>query len=277
MSGRRASRGFTLIELLVVISIIAVLISILLPALGRARDHAKMVICRTRLVELYRGHALYADENRGFFPHYDKWLWPGWAEVQGEDQPDSVRWVENGQIFKYLKNREVYFCPKDNKDRVRNTWAIGSGGQMGEEPIHSFVRLYDPHYRGEGNFPAENPDYIEPAWLRSGVFTPPLGNRHHQDLNWHPWVKGTPVAQYIVLMYEEHQGIGINAPYQLNDGWSSPEWGDLMSTRHDNQGHFLFWDGHIELGDSNRFNRWPADGYARAIVLGGAKPPIPLH
>jgi len=57
-------RAFTLIELLIVISIIALLVSILIPALSAARRSAKAVICLTRLRTAGQGLTLYANENR---------------------------------------------------------------------------------------------------------------------------------------------------------------------------------------------------------------------
>jgi prepilin-type N-terminal cleavage/methylation domain-containing protein len=59
--------GFTLIELLVVVAIIAVLIAILLPSLGRARDNAKTVRCQSNLSQLYKAINLYATENDDYF------------------------------------------------------------------------------------------------------------------------------------------------------------------------------------------------------------------
>ncbi len=58
-------RGFTLIELLVVVAIIALLIAILLPSLGRARDTAKTVRCASNLKQLYTGITLYEAQNDG--------------------------------------------------------------------------------------------------------------------------------------------------------------------------------------------------------------------
>ena len=55
-------RGFTIVELLVVVSIIALLIGILLPAIGKARDQAKLTISQANLRNLATAHANYAAE-----------------------------------------------------------------------------------------------------------------------------------------------------------------------------------------------------------------------
>ena len=61
-------RGFTLIELLVVVAIIALLISILLPSLNRAREQAKQVVCMTQLKQIHLATELYVTENDGWYP-----------------------------------------------------------------------------------------------------------------------------------------------------------------------------------------------------------------
>lgn len=69
-------RGFTLVELLVVIGIIAVLISILLPSLAKAREQANLVKCMSNLRQVSMAMLLYANDNHNY-------LWPG--ETPGWD------------------------------------------------------------------------------------------------------------------------------------------------------------------------------------------------
>lgn len=88
----RASRGFTLIELLVVVAIIAVLISILLPALGLAKKQAKQLLCNTNLRSMGQAMMLYADENDGVVVR---------AELESNQSEDYVHYSQT--LLKYLE------------------------------------------------------------------------------------------------------------------------------------------------------------------------------
>jgi len=65
---RQRRHGFTLVELLVVIGIIALLISILMPALNTARAQARLVQCQSNFKQIYNAVAMYANGNQGFLP-----------------------------------------------------------------------------------------------------------------------------------------------------------------------------------------------------------------
>ncbi len=103
-SGRaRCSRknfGFTLIELLVVISIIALLLSILMPSLGRAKRMAKNVVCLTNLKQWGLIWSMYTNDHNDRFPE-------GWVG----DVEESTFWPEALRPY-YDKQKDIGLCPE---------------------------------------------------------------------------------------------------------------------------------------------------------------------
>ena len=109
---------FTLIELLVVVAIIGILASMLLPALGSARNKAKKASCINNLKQLGYVTQLYFDDNEGEFPwrnpnagyraSYDDFL-------AGYDTPESLSWADiskNGLSEADVAGRnQMYICP----------------------------------------------------------------------------------------------------------------------------------------------------------------------
>lgn len=94
--GRRTSRGsgFTLIELLVVVAIISLLISILLPSLGKARHQAKRQVCLSNLRQIGVAALTYAHDHKDYYP--DAWTCGGILKLQwitDEDTGERVKKV----------------------------------------------------------------------------------------------------------------------------------------------------------------------------------------
>jgi prepilin-type processing-associated H-X9-DG protein/prepilin-type N-terminal cleavage/methylation domain-containing protein len=73
----RSGSGFTLVELLVVIGIIALLVSILLPALGRSREQAKRVVCLSNMRQMVIAANTYAGDSNGSYPIAYYWAVDG--------------------------------------------------------------------------------------------------------------------------------------------------------------------------------------------------------
>lgn len=90
-SDNKNVKGFTLVELLVVISIIALLVSILLPALNKARDQAKLLLCKTNLRQQGIAFQTYALDNNGamvpgnYMMGHDIWGMPSENSTGGTD------------------------------------------------------------------------------------------------------------------------------------------------------------------------------------------------
>lgn len=99
---------FTLIELLVVISIIAILASLLLPALKRSREKAKEVQCLSNIRQSIMGCIQYASDYSGFAPVAYK----GGYTVSGPNGFSSeARWAGMVYILGYTSSREMFICP----------------------------------------------------------------------------------------------------------------------------------------------------------------------
>lgn len=146
-------RGFTLIELLVVIAIIALLLAILMPALGRVKKSAQSVICRTNLHQWYIAGNLYTQNNAGKF-------WHGW----GGTGHNSNWWMAAMRTY-YGNIGKIRVCPTAKKVVKLMSGAPGPGVAMqpfaawGFDP--GFFGILDPLYTDDYGSYAAN------GWLEN--------------------------------------------------------------------------------------------------------------
>jgi prepilin-type N-terminal cleavage/methylation domain-containing protein len=182
ISHRRRARAFTLVELLVVIGIIAVLISVLLPVLGRARESSQRIACMSNMHQLTLGWLMYAHDNKGKLVSSETgdnaWSGDGNREVD----------IRKGALFKYVKNIKLYWCPTDIAPKNIRTYSMNAAmnGSWGSIPAHKnlaqvrrtsesfvFIEEFDPRGSNLGSFVLYNKgdqwvDYVV-SWHNKGT------------------------------------------------------------------------------------------------------------
>lgn len=130
-------KAFTLIELLVVISIIALLIAILMPALNAAREHATGAVCLGNQKALIMAYLMYADENEdrivGSEDDYigvttpDRYSWKkvpyklNGTDWRGVPVEEKMAALKEGLLWPYLDAIDVYHCPGDRREFTGQT------------------------------------------------------------------------------------------------------------------------------------------------------------
>lgn len=134
-SGRRPRRqAFTLVELLVVIGIIALLISILLPALNKAKEQANRTACASNVRSFCQALIMLAQDNKGRFPDLvntdGQWNTGGWGpdfnKFTTASYPYEVQvihpYVRDVIMPKYGMNRKMFYCPSNQDMNVDSNW-----------------------------------------------------------------------------------------------------------------------------------------------------------
>lgn len=170
----KRKKAFTLIELLVVIAIIAVLMGILMPALGRVREQARQRTCGSQIRQHGLAMIMYADENDNNLPlpqSGGNWLWDL-----------DVRTVNF--MLKSGMTQDMFYCPSnDNQHKnIENYWTFANQSWDGKRftqassfIVSGYVYLLDlARQDSRPEFTRERYDGIKPAvdegerkWLRT--------------------------------------------------------------------------------------------------------------
>jgi prepilin-type N-terminal cleavage/methylation domain-containing protein/prepilin-type processing-associated H-X9-DG protein len=262
----RRAQGFTLIELLVVISIIALLIGILLPALGAARETARGVVCQTNMKNLSTAFVAYATDNQGF--------WAGWARFRNPTLFDAGSWMPyadlrspvtgteedltRGAIWPYCSDLDVFVCPSDPYSHLSSGLSYSISNHIYRTPARSpnpaamnapdwpGGRVIQDANRVEPGVSVTKPGQVQIVYPQSDRFVTPSDLIYGVD-------EGGPGLDIFSQQQNNPIAIGVNDGLFQDlysdepGGYNRFGFADKVKWYHSGAAAFGFADGHGEL------------------------------
>ncbi|MCC7350899.1 MAG: DUF1559 domain-containing protein [Phycisphaerales bacterium] len=239
---RKGVHGFTLVELLVVIGIIAIMISMLMPALNKVRESANKVQCASNLRQIGMGMHTYAADNRGIIPNfgYTNLITGAWTWWPGLINP----YITGKSLDTTIGLSGVFICPSDPMSPGLNAVSNPTSVSYGIN-----INLY-----------------TGPGFLSTGKHGVRLAS-----------VRGPAEVMYV----SEHRKLfesgtvelnAVNGQYPVVYPWTTGNYG-MLGSHHGKRVNTLFLDGHVqsyidtELAGMDNLNPpWGYDRYQVALV-----------
>ncbi len=243
-------RGFTLIELLVVISIIALLIAILMPALGKAREQARLITCVTNVRSLSQAYDLYLS-------NYDGKLLP---------------YYEGGDFARKIQNLWLLQLQKIQKDVSDNRFCpMAARANLTVDPVAK-SQYYPKHKKEPWHWHGLNTEYVaDGSYGMNGWIYGPKYNESDLPDHYKNSSEIKPAANvprffdciWVDTWPSDNNSVNnlTSDPGLLETGSWDSMMGRIWINRHAKKLAMSFWDGHAEAIPLNTL--WSLDWHKR--------------